>query len=97
MTALNYTIDFDKKYATQDWLGTRYNPEATEFRLWAATAQKVELIIYRGGDKCIYPMQVINEYGVYSTKISGDFLRAEYVFLICHAGGTEVSTGDPYA
>jgi hypothetical protein len=97
VTALNYTIDFDKKYATQDWLGTRYNPEATEFRLWAPTAQKVELIIYRGGDKCIYPMQVINEYGVYSTKISGDFLRAEYVFLICHADGTEVSTVDPYA
>ena len=32
--------------AFQGWLGFSYQEDKTEFRLWAPTARRVELIIY---------------------------------------------------
>ena len=43
------SIEFQNAYHTQAPLGAFYTPESTLFRLWAPTAQRVELRLYKEG------------------------------------------------
>ena len=80
-------------------LGPEYNPSGTRLRLWAPTAQKVSVNLYRRGDggACIgtLPLEQHGQ-GVWSVYLPGDQHGHYYTFTV-EVDGTAYETGDPYA
>ena len=80
-------------------LGPEYNPSGTRLRLWAPTAQKVSVNLYRRGDggACMgtLPLEQ-HEQGVWSVYLPGDQHGHYYTFTV-EVDGTAYETGDPYA
>lgn len=88
---------FDDKYATDEELGAIYSKGETEFKLWAPTARKVELVTYNKGSlEKNYEMNR-SEKGVYSYKLSGDNLGKEYMYRVYLSDAEGVEVVDPYA
>ncbi|MUG33497.1 type I pullulanase, partial [Psychrobacter sanguinis] len=50
---------FDKRWGFSGWLGCRYHLDHTTFRLWAPTAERVELVLYHSTDDRASVSQVI--------------------------------------
>ncbi|MCT1796019.1 type I pullulanase [Helcococcus kunzii] len=92
------TPEFEKKYAYDGELGAIYSKLGTEFKIWAPTANKVDLVIfddlYEEGFKT-YPMES-NEKGVYNYKLPGDQLGKAYMFDV-HFDDVTNRVVDPYA
>ncbi|MDK6926090.1 type I pullulanase, partial [Streptococcus agalactiae] len=77
---------FDQHWGYQGWLGCRYNGEQAEFKLWAPTAKKVQLVVYKNSTNKakiwkVYDLQrgkhfskdhAKNTIGVWSRVISDD-------------------------
>ena len=80
-------------------LGPEYNPAGTRLRLWAPTAQKVSVSLYRRGDgeACMgtLPLEQHGQ-GVWSVYLPGDQHGYYYTFTV-EVDGTAYETGDPYA
>ena len=80
-------------------LGPEYNPSGTRLRLWAPTAQKVSVNLYRRGDggACMgtLPLEQHGQ-GVWSVYLPGDQHGHYYTFTV-EVDGTVYETGDPYA
>ena len=80
-------------------LGPEYNPSGTRLRLWAPTAQKVSVNLYRRGDggACMgtLPLEQHGQ-GVWSVYLPGDQHGHYYTFTV-EVDGTAYETGDPYA
>ena len=80
-------------------LGPEYNPSGTRLRLWAPTAQKVSVNLYRRGDggACMgtLPLEQHGQ-GVWSIYLPGDQHGHYYTFTV-EVDGTAYETGDPYA
>ena len=80
-------------------LGPEYNPSGTRLRLWAPTAQKVSVNLYRRGDggACMgtLPLERHGQ-GVWSVYLPGDQHGHYYTFTV-EVDGTAYETGDPYA
>ena len=80
-------------------LGPEYNPSGTRLRLWAPTAQKVSVNLYRQGDggACMgtLPLEQHGQ-GVWSVYLPGDQHGHYYTFTV-EVDGTAYETGDPYA
>ena len=80
-------------------LGPEYNPSGTRLRLWAPTAQKVSVNLYRRGDggACMgsLPLEPQGQ-GLWSVYLPGDQHGRYYTFTV-EVEGTQHETGDPYA
>lgn len=81
-------------------LGSRYTKEATTFKLWAPTADKVVVQIFESGDpECTeysesFPMAYTDK-GVFALEIKGDYKNQYYTYVVTRNGET-VETQDPY-
>lgn len=83
-----------------DDLGLSYSPSKSSFRIWAPTADEVQLLLYTegsGGDECYSLMMNSDECGTWVASLPGDWKGKFYVFraLIDNVWMDEVP--DPYA
>ena len=83
-----------------DDLGLSYSPTKSAFRIWAPTADEVQLLLYTqgcGGDECYSLMMNSDESGTWVASLTGDWKGKFYVFraLIDNVWMEEVP--DPYA
>lgn len=103
---------FDSKWGFDGWLGCHYNQTHTEFRLWAPTAERVELVLYHSTDEKasverVLPMVRGNEsdledhkkntVGVWFETIQGDLNYQAYAYRVYYRKRTFKDTRDPYA
>lgn len=92
--------DFIQKKYYNGRLGALYSPNQTEFKVWAPTVQKVELIIfdgYYGIPKETLPLEKINDTGVYKTVVEGDCHGLTYRYNLTFSNEFESQTVDPYS
>ena len=91
-------IDEMYYYDGQD-LGCNYTKESTSFRVWAPTAENVELCLYERGDgDCLtetVPM-MLDVKGTWYTKVEKDLQGLYYTYKVTVAGETR-ETMDIYA
>lgn len=100
---MSKTYDFDSpafvsNYHYHGELGAIYSPEGTEFRIWAPTAEHVELIIYNNGawgHGKNYPMKPEIQ-GTWITDLPGD-LHGQYYNYAITVDGVTNEVVDPYA
>jgi pullulanase len=83
-----------------DDLGLSYSSSKSAFRIWAPTADEVQLLLYTegcGGDECYSLMMHSDECGTWVASLPGDWKGKFYVFraLINNVWMEEVP--DPYA
>lgn len=103
---------FDQKWGFDGWLGAKYSERFTEFRLWAPTAEKVELVLYNSTDEKasverVFPMVRGNEvnhsdhskntHGVWFETIQGNMNYQAYCYRIYYRKRTFRDTRDPYS
>lgn len=103
---------FDKKWGFDGWLGFNYQQEATEFRLWAPTAELVELVLYSSTNQDasvaqVYPMRrgeqynpekhTENTHGVWYLNLSGDYNYTAYSYRVHYRRRTFRDSRDPYS
>ena len=97
--ALYESTLFAQQTTYQGPLGQEYAPHGTRLRLWAPTAQKVSVNLFRRGDggECIgtLPLERGTQ-GVWSIYLPGDQHGHYYTFTL-EEGGAVRETGDPYA
>ncbi len=102
---------FDREWGFDGWLGFQYHQEATDFRLWAPTAESVELILYSSTDQKasvaeVHPMfrgdkrnpgnHKENTHGVWYISLSGDYNFTAYSYRIHYRKRTFKDSRDPY-
>lgn len=107
-----HSYRFDRKWGYSGWLGFSYQKEQTEFRLWAPTAQRVELILYSSTDDKSSVERVVkmerghvenwedhthNTHGVWFTTVSEDLNYRAYCYRVYYRKRTFRDTRDPYA
>ncbi|MGT2843895.1 type I pullulanase [Streptococcus hongkongensis] len=103
---------FDKKWGFSGWLGYRYLENQTSFRLWAPTAERVDLVLYDSTDenasvhrvyhmargKCVNPdNHFLNRHGVWEVTLYGDHNYQSYVYRVHYRKRTFVESRDPYS
>lgn len=103
---------FDTKWGFDGWLGFQYSPESTKFRLWAPTAEKVELILYESTDDRASVSQVLpmtrgqvadpvnhqrNTIGLWEIELTGDYNYQAYRYRVFYRKRTFKDTRDPYS
>lgn len=85
---------------TGDDLGLIYTPQASQFRIWSPTAEKVELLFYGsslGSDKQLTFSMEKAENGTWKKEVKGDLKGTYYVFRIFTHGKWLAEVPDPYA
>ena len=87
-------------YAGRD-LGVRWTPAAAAFRVWAPTAQSVDLLLFRTGHQPetprVVPMAAAAK-GTWTAKVEGNLLNQYYRYRLVHPGHpAPVEAVDPYA
>ena len=102
---------FDRKWGFDGWLGFSYQETQTDFRLWAPTAERVELVLYNSTDESASVHRVItmtrgeqinpnhhehNTIGLWSTTVQGDLNYQAYCYRVYHRKRTFSDTRDPY-
>ncbi|MCD8368487.1 MAG: type I pullulanase [Clostridiales bacterium] len=80
-------------------LGAFCDPDRTEFRLWAPTASRVQLRLYRDGSLgkpfCTLPLER-GRWGLWTQVCQGDLDGVYYDYRVT-VDGVSRGTGDPYA
>ncbi len=95
---------FDQKYAYGGKLGVDYQKSKTTFKVWAPTAQAVELELYRLPKQQAATTEDITreikmertERGVYQVTVKGDLDGVGYTYEVKHAKESTRAV-DPYA
>ena len=90
---------FHREFRYDGPLGPEYTPAGTTLRLWAPTADAVELRLYctgSGGRMLETQPLARGEKGVWSILLRGDRAGTYYTFAVTVDGVTR-ETGDPYA
>lgn len=87
-------------YAGSD-LGVRYAPSASAFRVWAPTAQSVDLLLFQTGhqpeEPRVVPMARAAK-GTWTTTVKGNLRNQYYRYRLVHPGQpAPVEAVDPYA
>ncbi|MCX7773064.1 MAG: alpha-amylase family glycosyl hydrolase, partial [Clostridia bacterium] len=80
-------------------LGATYTKDATSFRLWAPTAEKVTLNLYAKGDGGTAEKTIDmakDQKGTWLTKVDGDLNGKYYTYSVTVSGKTQEAY-DPYA
>ncbi|MBQ2795509.1 MAG: type I pullulanase [Oscillospiraceae bacterium] len=96
------TEKFEAEYTyTGGDLGANWSPEKTFFRLWAPTAEKAVLRLYKSGDiNCSDLLEEMimaaDEKGTWIAEKYGDLNGIYYTFCVT-AKGEEKEAADPYA
>ena len=81
-------------------LGLTYSKAASSFRIWAPTATRVQLSLYKqslGGDKSTNIQLKRSVQGTWTTTLSGDRAGTFYTFSVEHNGQWLSEVPDPYA
>lgn len=95
------TKEFDEMYAYDGDLGIKYDKKKTLFKLWAPTAESVELITYEGLHPDSEKKKTFNmdrkDRGVYQTVLTGNQENVAYAYHLTFGDGSETITSDPYA
>ena len=100
--ALVRTDAFDKAYAYDgDDLGATFKEARTGFKVWAPTATKVELVIYKSTDPNAEVDKTIDmtgeDKGVWSATVKKLASGTAYFYKLTFADGTVNTSSDPYA
>lgn len=100
--ALVRTDAFDKAYAYDgDDLGATFKEAWTGFKVWAPTATKVELVIYKSTDPNAEVDKTIDmtgeDKGVWSATVKKLASGTAYSYRLTFADGTVNTSADPYA
>ena len=93
------TKEFNDQYYYGGQLGAIYTPEKTEFRVWAPTASKVELQVFREGlgDNRLDKVEMQQaEKGTWVHIMEGDQSGIYYTYLVTVNDKTN-EVVDPYA
>ena len=89
----------DENYTYDGSLGVDYSPQKSTFKLWAPSAQRVELELFvdqnQSEPAAVYPLQK-DEDGVWRTTVKQD-LAGQYYHYIINNAGTKQKILDPYA
>lgn len=91
--------DFHREFYYDGPLGVEYTPQAATFRLWAPTAEAVELHLFRTGHGGLRAAAVAMQRqarGVWACTVSGDKAGMYYTYQITVDGSVR-ETVDPYA
>lgn len=101
MNEFRYSKEFDEEYGYDGKdLGITCNTLATDFKLWAPFADRVELCLYEDGDKETEYFSILDmekeKKGVWYRRLLGDFHGYYYDYRIWTKGQC-VRTADPYA
>lgn len=103
---------FDRKWGFSGWLGARYSKVSSDFRLWAPTAERVELVFYQSVEDKASVSQVFamergqvtspddhstNTCGVWFATISGDHNYQAYRYRVYYRKRTFKDSRDPYS
>lgn len=98
-----YAAQLDKWAYNGNDLGANYTPNSTTFKVWAPTADEVQLDIYDKGSEAegsksikTKDMTLDEKTGVWSASISGDLAGKYYTYSVTYGEETKV-TGDIYA
>lgn len=94
------TPRFQERFCYEgDDLGAVWTPECTAFRLWAPTASKAEVLLYRhgtiGGPVQTHTMERA-EGGTWYAELAGNFDQVYYTYRVTVEGETH-EVVDPYA
>jgi|GEM_PF-2443549 len=99
LKTLYESISFDLQTTYTGPLGQEYAVSGTHLRLWAPTAQRVEISLYRkgsGGEPIgTLPLER-GQQGVWSIYLPGDQHGRYYTYTVT-VDGISRQTGDPYA
>ena len=99
LKTLYESISFDLQTTYTGPLGQEYAVSGTHLRLWAPTAQRVEVSLYRkgsGGEPIgTLPLER-GQQGVWSIYLPGDQHGRYYTYTVT-VDGISRQTGDPYA
>ena len=91
----------DKYYYGGDDLGATYTENRTQIKLWAPTANQVELRIYDSVDNDATPTKVIKmqrgDKGVWTSVLNGNYQGWAYDYQLNFGDGTQTTTDDPYS
>ena len=96
------SADFEKMYTYNGTdLGATWTPEKTLFRLWAPTADSVQILLYKSGDPDAQDLlETLNMsrdiQGTWTADKDGDLNGTYYTYLV-HRDKKEVEVCDPYA
>ena len=89
----------DSNYTYQGSLGVDYSSEESEFKLWAPSAQRVELELFAEDEQAepsaVYPLNK-DENGVWKLKVKEDLAGQYYHYIVNNSGGRKKIL-DPYA
>ncbi|MBQ8279082.1 MAG: type I pullulanase [Roseburia sp.] len=102
MPSVYSSDEFENKYTyTGDDLGATWSAEATAFKVWAPTAEKVQVALYTSGtegtDDLIKKVDMTpGNAGVWSAIVDGDLNGVYYTYFVTVNGETEEAC-DPYA
>lgn len=106
------SAEFDRKWGFSGWLGFQYQPHETEFRVWAPTAEQVELILYDSTEATSSVRRVIpmargdrhdadnhesNTHGVWFLTIHENLNFHAYAYRIHYRKRTFKDSRDPYS
>lgn len=93
-----YVLDDEQFVYTGDDLGANYTPEMTRFRVWAPTANQVELLLYDAGDEIDGQMisMARSEKGTWAVAIQKNLAGKFYTYRV-HVHGLVREAVDPYA
>lgn len=96
------SIDFEKMYTyTEDDLGATWSQEKTMFRLWAPTADSVQVCLYKSGNAdtpdSLETLSMSRDVsGTWTVEKNGDLNGIYYTYLV-NRDGERVEVCDPYA
>lgn len=96
------SVEFENNYTYEGKdLGATWSRESTFFRLWAPTAQNVEICLYRSGTQGQEDLidrlpMAPDQNGTWVATASGDLNGIYYTYLV-EVDGTIVEACDPYA
>ena len=102
MFELYNSTEFETKYTyTQTDLGAVWSAEKTDFRLWAPTADSVQIALYKSGNAeakdLLETLDMAKDVqGTWTLSKSGDLNGIYYTYLV-HRDGTVIEACDPYA
>ncbi len=91
----------DQYYYAGDDLGATYTANRTQIKLWAPTANHIELRLYDSDDNAAPATKVIEmqrgDKGVWTSVLNGDYKNWAYDYQLHFGDGTVTTTDDPYA
>lgn len=95
------TEEFDERYFYGGPLGAFYSPQETLLRLWAPTAESIQVEIYEsleeGAPVTQYVPMEFKDPGIWEALLPGDHNGSVYTYHLTFSDGISHSSMDPYS